>query len=111
MSSCPEHEAARIASVHRTDSAAASHHVAATKDATIGPLHAGNNHILTVPFPYHHHNPYAVTGGGTSSDFGSPAASPWNTLAAVQSVAGGANDWLNYPAAFAPLKPSYNVWG
>lgn len=40
-----EQEAARLALIQRTDTAAAAHHLAATKDSVLAPLTAGTNHI------------------------------------------------------------------
>lgn len=45
--SLSEHEASRLAAIQRSGSAAAAHHLIATKDSIVSPLLAGNNHIPT----------------------------------------------------------------
>ena len=100
-----EQEAARLAVNQRTDTAAAAHHVAATKDAILGPLHAGNNHVPNIPLALHQHDNQQL----------SPTAPllPWNAYTAPLAIAvGNNNDWPSFPQSYAPqVKSPYNVWG
>lgn len=99
-----EQEAARIASAHRSDSAAAQHHLSATKDVILGPLHAGNNHVQ---LPYHAHQPHQShqNGGYGGWPQALTLATPYGGVASPS--ASGA-DWSSYEA---PGKAGYNFWG
>lgn len=94
-----EHEAARLAVHQRSDSAAAAHHVAATKDATLGPLNAGHNHIQNVPLPFYGNQRYQQT-------------TPWNTFSSSPLDVAG-NEWPAFSGSYVPSVKSggYNVWG
>lgn len=92
-----------MASEHRSDSAAASHHLAATKDVILGPLHAGNNHVPNVPLPYHTHH-----------STGPAAYAAWQGSASPFATTGGGNpDWAAYTGAqnTPSSRPVYNPWG
>lgn len=76
--------------------------MAATKDAILGPLHAGNNHIQNIALQPQHH-PYAAAISVPSSawtNFATPLGAP----SAV------ANEWPT-PYGGPQAKPSFNIWG
>lgn len=101
-----EQEAARLASAHRSDSAAAQHHLSATKDVVLGPLHAGNNHVPNYQpgYPSHSHQqsagPHHVPAGHGYWP------QPYAPFAAMPSGSGAA-DWPTYET----VKSGYNLWG
>lgn len=97
-----EQEAARLATAHRSDSAAASHHLSATKDVILGPLHAGNNHVPNVALPYNYQQQQPQSPHSTG---GLAAYATWPPVFAASGA--GNQDWL----AFTAAKPVYQPWG
>lgn len=98
---CIEQQAARLAAIQRTGSAASAHHLSATKDSAIGPINAGNNHVQNYPLalsitPWN--NFAAATNGAHSIGGGWPSAT---TVYVPPSSAGGSTSF----------KPSFNMWG
>lgn len=100
-----EQEAARLASAHRSDSAAAQHHLSATKDVVLGPLHAGNNHVPQVQLGAH--NSGHGHGWPAHPHHAVPASAYWHPYAVPTSAGAAAPEWPTYDA----VKSGYNLWG